>query len=175
MMAVLLDTQQLPAYAPAVGCACARIMVSWVMRAAVAFAVLLALASPPVRAQVALYDSLLHEAAATGDIELTRYLLDGGAAVDARAALDGVTPLHSAARSGEAEVARLLLARGAAVGARAVGYHTPLHMATARWPSCCWPTAPRSKRSQAAARPCTWLPWKATRRGPSCCWPTVPR
>ncbi len=82
-----------------VGCACARIMVSWVMRAAVAFAVLLALASPPVRAQVALYDSLLHEAAATGDIELIRYLLDGGAAVDARAALDGVTPLHSAARS----------------------------------------------------------------------------
>ncbi len=129
MMAALLDIQQLPAYAPAVVCACARIMVSWVMRAAVAFAVLLALASPPVRAQVALYDSLLHEAAATGDIELTRYLLDGGAAVDARAALDGVTPLHSAARSGEAEVARLLLARGAAVGARAVGYHTPLHMA----------------------------------------------
>lgn len=112
-----------------VGCAGARIVVFWVMRAAVAFAVLLALASPPVRAQVAAYDSLLHEAAATGDVELVRHLLDGGAAVDARAALDGVTPLHSAARSGEAEVARLLLARGAAVGARAVGHHTPLHMA----------------------------------------------
>ncbi len=115
----------------AVGCAGAWIVVFWVMRAAVALAVLLALASPPVRAQVAAYDSLLHEAAATGDVELTRHLLDGGAAVDARATLDGVTPLHSAARSGEAEVARLLLARGAAVGARAVGRHTPLHMAAA--------------------------------------------
>ncbi len=115
----------------AVGCAGARIVVFWVMRAAGALAVLLALASPPVRAQVAAYDSLLHEAAATGDVGLVRYLLDGGAAVDARALLDGATPLHSAARSGEAEVARLLLARGAAVGARTAGRHTPLHMAAA--------------------------------------------
>ena len=115
----------------AVGCAGARIVVFWVMRAAVAIAVLLALASPPAHAQIAAYDSLLHEAATTGDVELVRYLLDGGAAVDARALLDGATPLHSAARSGEAEVARLLLARGAAVGARTAGRHTPLHMAAA--------------------------------------------
>ena len=77
------------------------------------------------------YDSLLHEAAATGDVELVGYLLDRGADIEGRAELDGATPLHLAARRGQTAVVRLLLARGADVSARAVGGVMPLHMAAA--------------------------------------------
>ncbi len=78
-----------------------------------------------------LYASLLHEAAATGDIALLRYLLDRNADIDQRAELDRATALHRASRFGRTQAAQLLLSRGAAVDASAIGGHTALHMASA--------------------------------------------
>ncbi len=74
-------------------------------------------------------DMVLHEAAAVGDVELAAYLLERGAGVDVRSAIDASTPLHVAAHSGHIEVVRLLIAKGAGIGARAQGGNTPLHMA----------------------------------------------
>ena len=85
----------------------------------------------PTEVQAFVYDTLLHEAAATGDVELVGYLLDHGAEIDMRAELDGSTPLHLAARQGRTAVVRLLLAKGADVAARAIGGLMPLHMAAA--------------------------------------------
>ena len=56
--------------------------------------------------------SKLHDAAASGDTETCKRLLDAGADVDARAA-DGQTPLHVAAYYSRIETAALLLEHGA--------------------------------------------------------------
>jgi ankyrin repeat protein len=74
-------------------------------------------------------DMVLHEVAAAGDMELAVYLLEQGAEVDVRSAIDASTPLHVAAHAGRIEVVRLLIAKGADIGARAQGGATPMHMA----------------------------------------------
>src|SRR5262245_3722423 len=59
----------------------------------------------------------VHAAAAAGDVETMRLLLDHGADVNARQQL-GHTPLHGAASTGNQAMADLLLARGADRGAK---------------------------------------------------------
>jgi hypothetical protein len=72
--------------------------------------------------------SELWHAAAAGDAEAVRALLDEGA--DPRAAdIDGEAPLHQAVRWGRSQVAEALLARGADPNARDPYGVTPLHLA----------------------------------------------
>jgi ankyrin repeat protein len=72
----------------------------------------------------------LHIAAETGQLEITRLLLDAKAAVDARSRLGGYTPLHLAARSGQTAVTRALLDAGADPKiATTNSGATPLHLA----------------------------------------------
>jgi len=54
----------------------------------------------------------VHAAAAAGDVEMMRLLLDHGADPNARQQL-GFTPLHEAANNGDLEMGKLLVARGA--------------------------------------------------------------
>jgi ankyrin repeat protein len=68
----------------------------------------------------------LHDAAARGDFEQGRRLLDDGIAVDTRAGIRGYTALHYAAENGRIAVIELLLAKGAAVDARSRNDTTPL-------------------------------------------------
>ena len=72
----------------------------------------------------------LHVAAFFGHAELARYLIDQGAAVDARStnAMKN-TPLHAAAAGGNVPVLSLLLQRGADVNATQEGGWTALHSA----------------------------------------------
>lgn len=58
----------------------------------------------------------LHDAAASGNLQLLKHLLENGADANARAA-DGSTPLMFAATFGQVEVVRALLAAGAAADA----------------------------------------------------------
>jgi hypothetical protein len=69
--------------------------------------------------------SLLHSAAAKGDGDVARALLEAGASVDA-VDKQGDTPLHYAAFQGHAVVARALLEAGASVDAFEVQSNTPL-------------------------------------------------
>ena len=64
-----------------------------------------------------------------GNVELARFLLDNGAAVD-RANKNGQTPLYTACVKGHVDAARLLLERGAAVDQANKNGATPL------WISC---------------------------------------
>lgn len=61
--------------------------------------------------------TLLHRAAAAGQMDIARWLIERGAEVDARTA-EMSTPLMHAALSGKTEMARLLIAKGADLGAR---------------------------------------------------------
>ena len=72
----------------------------------------------------------LQEAAAIGDVNLIRTLIENGTDVDSLD--DGFlkTALHRAVIKGHKSVAELLLARGAGVNARDWGSRTPLHYAT---------------------------------------------
>ena len=70
----------------------------------------------------------LFDAVASGDTASIERLLEGGAAVDARAR-DQATPLITAALNGQVEAAKLLLAKGADVMARNSGGFTALHAA----------------------------------------------
>ncbi len=72
----------------------------------------------------------LHVAAFFGHTDLARYLIDQGAAVDARStnAMKN-TPLHAAAAGGRVAIVRLLLERGADVNATQEGGWTALHSA----------------------------------------------
>jgi len=72
-------------------------------------------------------DNRLLGAAASGDIQSVRRLLDQGADVNARDEL-GQTPLHHAACSGHKDVAELLIRRGAVVTARDSVGRTPLYI-----------------------------------------------
>jgi uncharacterized protein len=81
--------------------------------------------------------TLLHLAAAEGDIEVATWLLDHGA--DANAGNDcadgcaerGYTPLHAALEFRDDEMTALLLARGARVDAAGADGRTALHAAAA--------------------------------------------
>jgi ankyrin repeat protein len=82
----------------------------------------------------------LHFFAIKGDVQAIQSLLDSGAAVNAKVALNdsaaarrGDTPLHLAAREGKLEAVALLLSRGADARVADDEGITPLHMA-ARWP-----------------------------------------
>jgi ankyrin repeat protein len=72
----------------------------------------------------------LHLAAFFGRHDIVVWLLDHGAAVDARSRNSlGNTPLHAALAGSHEDVALLLLERGAPTDARDAGGHTPLHIA----------------------------------------------
>nr|WP_235974033.1 ankyrin repeat domain-containing protein [Luteimonas sp. MC1750] len=71
----------------------------------------------------------MYRAAAGGDTELCRELLDGGADVNAHTEEGHNTALHGAAKYGYADICALLLNRGADVDARDASGSTPLHPA----------------------------------------------
>jgi pectate lyase len=71
----------------------------------------------------------LQEAAATGDVNLVKTLLESGTDVDVLDDTFLKTALHRAAIRGHKDVAELLLAKGAGVNARDWGCATPLHYA----------------------------------------------
>jgi ankyrin repeat protein len=66
-------------------------------------------------------DTALHRAAARGQVEAVKLLLERGAGVDA-VDDEGTTPLVSAAYRGHIEVVKVLLERGAAVDAQEMRY-----------------------------------------------------
>ncbi|MBU0514107.1 MAG: ankyrin repeat domain-containing protein [Proteobacteria bacterium] len=71
----------------------------------------------------------LHQTALSGHVAVARYLLDQGAALEARDKY-GFTPLHQAAhRHAKITVTRLLIERGAKVNAPDIKGHTPLFRA----------------------------------------------
>ncbi|MCX6558837.1 MAG: ankyrin repeat domain-containing protein [Candidatus Aminicenantes bacterium] len=70
-----------------------------------------------VKARDAQGRTLMHLAAAAGDLKMVRWLIGHGAEIDARTAQMS-TPLMHAALSGKADIVRLLIAKGADVGAR---------------------------------------------------------
>jgi uncharacterized protein len=69
-------------------------------------------ADATVRARNEMAVEPLHSAAAAGQTEIARMLIDAGADPDA-VQEGGFVPLHAAAQSGNAELAELLLERGA--------------------------------------------------------------
>src|SRR2546428_12278013 len=75
--------------------------------------------------------SPLHQAAESGDRELTASLLASGANPAAVTRIGRYTPLHVAAKGGHAAVVRLLVAAKADVGALTTTGATPLHFAAA--------------------------------------------
>ena len=70
----------------------------------------------------------LHGAAAAGQTDAARLLLDRGAKIEARM-WGGMTPLLHAAAEGHSATVALLIERGADVNARHNNYSTPLHFA----------------------------------------------
>ncbi|XP_006107625.1 tonsoku-like protein [Myotis lucifugus] len=70
----------------------------------------------------------LHEACNYGHLDIVRFLLDHGAAVDdpGGQGCEGITPLHDALNCGHFEVAELLIERGASVTLRTRKGHSPL-------------------------------------------------
>jgi len=72
--------------------------------------------------------SPIHAAAAAGQIEVTRALIERGADVNARQQ-EGYTPLHEAASSGKLDFARLFLDNGADINARTDSGKTALTIA----------------------------------------------
>ena len=73
--------------------------------------------------------ALIH-AAAKGEVEATRALVEQGADKEATAA-DGATALHAAAANGHVEAIKMLLQLGANKEARDLEGATPLHAAAA--------------------------------------------
>ena len=74
----------------------------------------------------------LQEAAAVGDVDLVRSLIEKGVDIEGREDSFFKTALHWAAISGHKDIVELLLDKGADVDARTVGRETPLHYATQR-------------------------------------------
>ncbi|HIE68866.1 MAG TPA: ankyrin repeat domain-containing protein, partial [Planctomycetes bacterium] len=71
-------------------------------------------------------------AAAAGQVDACKFLLDKGAEVSAKSA-DGNTPLHAAAFFGRVKVVELLIEAGAEIDAKADGGDTPLDAAAGEW------------------------------------------
>ena len=72
----------------------------------------------------------LHHAAAGGNTEAVKLLIEGGAEVDPKDTLYGRTPLHNAAYSGNAATAAVLLAHGANISAADNAGFQPIHAAS---------------------------------------------
>ncbi|EQC30461.1 TKL protein kinase, variant 1 [Saprolegnia diclina VS20] len=70
----------------------------------------------------------LNWAASEGQLEVVRFLLEKGAAIDVKTML-GRTPLHWAASEGHLEIVRLLLTKGAAIDVKTKKGETPLMLA----------------------------------------------
>ena len=75
--------------------------------------------------------TLLHDAVGQNHQEVSAYLLDKGAEVNAVTA-DGLTPLHMAAQNGNLDIIKLLLERGAKIDAIDSKGWTPLDRAV-KW------------------------------------------
>jgi ankyrin repeat protein len=71
----------------------------------------------------------IHRAAAEGDVEAVRRILDGDSGLIGLTDDEGRTPLHFAAEGNRVEVAELLLAEGADLDATDRGGDSPLHRA----------------------------------------------
>ncbi|CAG9860777.1 unnamed protein product [Phyllotreta striolata] len=71
----------------------------------------------------------LHVAAALGDAEIMKLLLQHGAAVNVKYGPCKMTPLHLAAEDGDAECLGMLLDAGAHIGMKNDKRQTPLHLA----------------------------------------------
>lgn len=71
----------------------------------------------------------LHLAAALGNQELIKLLLEEGAAVNVQCGAEKMTPLHLAAEDGDAECVNLLIEAGANVSIKNKKHQTPLHLA----------------------------------------------
>ena len=74
-------------------------------------------------------ETLLHEAARSGDIETAKYLIEKGANVNA-IDVDGGTPLHYAACNAHLEVVKLLIDNGADINAQDFENKSPLYFAS---------------------------------------------
>jgi beta-lactamase regulating signal transducer with metallopeptidase domain len=85
--------------------------------------------APAIFGRASRFDVALLEAAADGDLDAIRKLLDAGADVNAAIVGDG-SPLIAAARSGRLDAVRLLLNRGADVDKGVPGDGSPLSMAS---------------------------------------------
>jgi F-type H+-transporting ATPase subunit beta len=72
----------------------------------------------------------LHWAAGIGDLELSNFLLDQGANLEAHKR--SKTPLHIASLMRQADIVNLLITRGAGVNSQTAEGHTPLHFAVMR-------------------------------------------
>ena len=71
----------------------------------------------------------LATAVASGNLEKTKRLLEGGAPIDGRQAPGGATPLSDASLNGQVDIVKLLIKRGANVEATNRDGNTPLHVA----------------------------------------------
>jgi ankyrin repeat protein len=78
------------------------------------------------------YSTSIDDAAASGDVETLRAMLEANPALALAKSGDGPTPLHLAALYGHREVASVLLAFHADVAARDENGDTPLHLAAAK-------------------------------------------
>lgn len=74
-------------------------------------------------------ETLLHEAARSGDIETAKFLIEKGANVNA-IDVDGGTPLHYAACNAHLETVKLLIDNGADINAQDFDKKSPLQFAS---------------------------------------------
>lgn len=79
--------------------------------------------------QIAGVDSfnVLHNACASGNLEVVNYLIDKGININSRIDYDGITGLHVALFANNYEIAMMLLDRGCRVDLRTPMNFTPLH------------------------------------------------
>uniref|UniRef100_A0A673K255 SOCS box domain-containing protein n=1 Tax=Sinocyclocheilus rhinocerous TaxID=307959 RepID=A0A673K255_9TELE len=83
-------------------------------------------------AQVNVYGSTpLCEACSVGNVECVRLLLEYGAKVNPMLSSRTTSPLHEACMGGNADCVRLVIAKGASLEAYDLYYGTPLHVACA--------------------------------------------